>query len=59
MTTKRKYIIGGTYNIYRFYQSGKRPELIRSGLTLEEAQKWCSDPSTSKSGKWFDGYVKN
>lgn len=44
-----------TYKIIRFYKSGAKPKVIRRGLTLEEAQKHCQDPSTSTS-KWFDGY---
>lgn len=39
------------FNIYRYYQSGKKKELIRSGQTLEQVQKWCNDPTTRKEGK--------
>lgn len=57
------------YKIVRmFFNGGKRT--IKSGLTLEQAQAWCSDPETSSStctskrkkdytranGEWFDGY---
>ena len=45
------------YNIYRFYASGKARKLIRSGLTLEQAQEWCSRDDTRKEGVWFDGYT--
>ena len=64
-----------TYKIIRFYfdKSISWPmvqEVINTGLTLEEAQKWCRDPETSsrtckspeglertaKHGNWFDGY---
>jgi hypothetical protein len=45
------------YNIVRFYKSGRRA-IIRTGLTLEQAQKWCSDLETRKEGKWFDGFVE-
>ena len=58
-----------TYKIIRFYFD-KSSEVINTGLTLEEAQKWCRDPETSsrtckspeglertaKHGNWFDGY---
>ena len=61
------------YKIVRGYQWEKSRHLrrtIRSGLTLEEAQRWCHDPETSSStctgsrprrrtlerGPWFDGY---
>ncbi len=58
------------YKIVRMYfQGGSR--VIKRGLTLEEAQKHCSDPETSSStcttavgkartrrmGPWFDGYT--
>ena len=47
------------YRIYRYYrQEGKRAKLIKTGLTLEEAQSHCSDEKTRKAGVWFDGYTK-
>lgn len=59
------------YNIVRYYQTGGSA-VVRSGLTLEEAQAWCKDPETSSStctseegkartrerGPWFDGYTE-
>lgn len=59
------------YDIVRFYQNPNvENEVIKTGLTLEEAQEHCSDPETSSStaknriaragvaryGEWFDGY---
>jgi hypothetical protein len=59
------------YNIVRFYKDGRqRRRIIRERVTLEEAQRHCSDPETSSStatsktgkartrrvGPWFDGY---
>lgn len=45
------------YNIIRHYRDRKQPGvLIKSGLTLEEAQAHCNDPSTREDGVWFDGY---
>jgi len=59
------------YNVVRFYQSaGIRRRIILERVTLEEAQRHCSDPETSSStcrgswarrrtrlyGAWFDGY---
>lgn len=44
--------------IMRFTVNPEHPDnrrVIRSGLTLEEAQAHCSDPATSGVG-WFDGY---
>lgn len=35
------------YRIKRFYEDGRRPRIIRKGLTLEEAKKHCNDPETS------------
>ena len=57
------------YKIIRmFFNGGQRT--IKKGLTLEQAQEWCSNPETSSStctstekkrytekhGAWFDGY---
>jgi hypothetical protein len=51
-----------TYRIIRVYYPGKEPKkfrrTIKTGLTLEEAQKHCSDPSTRKEGVYFDGYTE-
>lgn len=46
------------YKIIRFYytSTNKRPKVIKKGLTLEEAQRHCSDPKTAKEGVYFDGY---
>ena len=46
-----------TYNIVRFYRDG-RNKVIKRGVSLEEAQRHCQDPTTKKEGAWFDGYVK-
>lgn len=36
------------YTIYRLYQEMGKPRVKqRSGLTLKQAQAWCSDPETS------------
>ena len=60
-----------SYKIVRFYQrDSESRRTVRTGLTLEEAQRWCQDPETSSStatmpqarritrrnGPWFDGY---
>lgn len=55
-----------TYKIRRFHQNDRHPDhhmVVKTGLTLEEAQAHCNDPSTSgrdESGNvvWFDGYDK-
>lgn len=57
------------YKIVRFYFDDRPKRTIERGLTLEEAQKHCTDPETSSStasvrkckrigGQWFDGYVE-
>lgn len=60
-----------TYKIVRMYFCGPR-RIIKTGLTLEQAQEHCKDPETSSStatssaatrrtaekGPWFDGYEK-
>jgi hypothetical protein len=54
-----------TYKIIRFYQERNKPSrVLRTGLSLEDAQAHCKDPETSSStatdpdepGVWFDGY---
>ncbi len=42
------------YVIVRFFFEGPS-QVIKSGLTLEEAREHCNDPSTEGDG-WFDGY---
>jgi len=61
------------YNIVRMYQRRHHDsEVIKTGLTLEEAQTHCRNEETSSStckgkeglkhtqafGAWFDGYEK-
>lgn len=63
----------GMYAIIRHYfDSSRANRRIDSGLTLEQAQRHCSDPETSSStcttaaklrytarvGQWFDGYTQ-
>jgi len=48
-----------TYKIVRFCQNPDNPnhqKIIQEGLTLEEAQEWCTRKDTEERGKWFDGY---
>jgi len=45
-----------TYKIIRFRFKGKN-KVIKRGLTLEQAQAHCNDPTTEGWG-WFDGYEK-
>lgn len=59
-----------TYSIYRFYAEDYSRKLIKSHVSLEEAQDHCNDPETSwrtatsidakvetkEMGPWFDGY---
>lgn len=53
-----------TYKIVRFNRdSNIDKEIIKRGLTLEEAQSHCQDEATHEkddSGNviWFDGYTK-
>ena len=47
-----------TYKIIRFFHPSQERanETVLSGLTLEEAQAHCKDPSTREDGVYFDGY---
>jgi len=45
-----------TYSIARFYAGNKKARVIKTGLTLEEAQEHCQRDDTRKEGVWFDGY---
>lgn len=45
-----------TYKIVRF-KFQQDSEVIRTGLSLEEAQEHCNDESTHGDG-WFDGYTE-
>lgn len=50
-----------TYKIVRKYRDNKHPDhnkVIKTGLTLEEAQAHCQDPSTQEPGVWFDCYYQ-
>ena len=61
-----------TYEIVRFFFRSPDKEVIKTGLTREEAEEHCEDPETSsetctsdemveytkKHGAWFDGFTK-
>jgi len=45
------------YEIVRLFSDDKKEsEIIKSNVTLEEAQKHCKNSSTRKEGEWFDSY---
>jgi hypothetical protein len=60
-----------TFKIVRHHFKGEQ-EVIKTGLTLGEAQEHCDDPETSsrtatsemareytkRHGDWFDGYTE-
>ena len=50
-----------TYKIIRFRRNGNQ-RVIKRGLTLEEAQAHCKDPTTRDRKhtipEWFDGYTE-
>jgi hypothetical protein len=63
-----------SYKIVRMYfnQGHTLRRTVKTGLSLEEAQAWCSSPETSSKtctsaagrrrtrerGPWFDGYER-
>ncbi len=49
-----------TYDIVRFHFNADS-EIIKKGLTLEDAQAWCRREEThgkDEKGAWFDGYTE-
>lgn len=44
-----------SYKIIRFFRDDRPKKIIKTGLTLEEAQAHCNDESTCGED-WFDGY---
>ena len=47
------------YKIVRFCFDNNHPDhhqVIKSGLTLEEAQDHCQRDDKREQGVWFDGY---
>lgn len=50
-----------TYKILRIHRDilhADHRKRIASGLTLEEAQAHCNDPTTRKEGVWFDSFYE-
>jgi hypothetical protein len=61
---------GKKYKVVRMYFGDEPTRVLAKGKTLEQVQRWCSDPDTSSStttseagkahtkkyGEWFDGY---
>lgn len=43
-----------TYKVVRFRFKGRK-SVVKTGLSLEQAQAHCNDESTHGEG-WFDGY---
>lgn len=50
-----------SYAIVRWYAPhlNKQDRVIKRGLSLEQAQAHCKDPTTRKDGEWFDCYTKD
>lgn len=46
-----------TYKIVRFFRADRPNEVVRTGLTLDEAQEHCNAPWT-QGENWFDGYTE-
>ena len=49
-----------SYSIVRYFAPhlNKSSEIVKTGLTLEEAKEHCNDPKTREAGVWFDGFTK-
>jgi hypothetical protein len=47
-----------TYCIVRHYAArGKPNEIIKRGLTRDEAMAWCQRDDSRLAGVWFDGFT--
>lgn len=49
-----------TYKIIRFYRPDKQktqPKNLPTGMSLDEAQEYCSSDATHDED-WFDGYTE-
>jgi len=48
------------YKIFRSFHPSlnREKEIIKTGLTLQEAQEHCNDPDTHQEGVWFDGFTE-
>jgi hypothetical protein len=46
------------YKIVRFYYGQAKSRIIKSGLTMEQAQAHCNDQENRKEGVFFDGYME-
>ncbi len=44
-----------TYKLVRFFRDDRPKKVIRIGLSLEEVQEHCKNPST-RGKDWFDSY---
>lgn len=51
---------GPLYEVVRFYADDRSSEVVKKGLTLEEAQTHCRCEDThgvdADGVRWFDGY---
>ena len=50
-----------TYKIIRFYREYDHPNnlsIIKTGLTVKQAQEHCQSEHSHVEGVWFDGYIK-
>jgi hypothetical protein len=59
-TPQKEEVNMPTYKIVQYHFDENHPnhrKVIKTGLTLEEAQEHCSDESTHGDG-WFDGYTE-
>ncbi len=62
-----------TYKIIRFFRDHDEKWMIKGGLSLDQAQAWCTDKETSSEtavspaarkltedmGPWFDGWSEH
>jgi hypothetical protein len=44
------------YELVKFFADGRRPEVVTTRVTADQAKDACNAPSTRRAGGWFIGY---
>lgn len=57
---KRKYENIESYEIWRVYnpELNKKSHIVKTNLSLKNAEMYCNSEASHKKGEWFDCYRK-